>query len=77
MSHTTKILELIQLGIGVVLIAMILGQNRGSGVSGVFGGSGAIHRTKRGFEKWLYYATIVVVVIFIGISIAAVLSSKA
>jgi protein translocase SecG subunit len=77
MSHTTKILELIQLGLGVVLIAAILGQNRGAGVSGVFGGSGAIHRTKRGFEKWLYYVTIVLAIIFIGISIAAVLSSKA
>jgi protein translocase SecG subunit len=77
MSHTTKILELIQLAVGAILVAAILSQNRGAGLSNVFGGSGAIYRTKRGFEKWLFYATIVLAVVFVGLSLAAVLSSKA
>lgn len=77
MSNITKYLELIQMIIGAILVAAIVSQNRGSGLSNVFGGTGAIYRTKRGFEKWLFYATIVLAIVFIGISVAAVLTNKA
>ena len=53
-------LKILQLIIGVIFIIVILLQSRGTGLSGVFGGSGtAIHRSKRGMEKWLFYLTIV------------------
>jgi len=77
MTHTTKILDLIQVGVGVLLIIAILSQNRGAGLSNVFGGSGTIYRTKRGFEKWLFYATILLAIVFAGLSIIAVLNAKA
>lgn len=76
MSHVTKILALLQLAISVLLVIAIVSQNQGSGLSNVFGGSGAIYRTKRGFEKWLFYATIIMALIFVGLSITAVLTSK-
>ena len=45
-------------------------QNRGSSMSSLFGGSGDIYRTKRGIEKTLFIGTIVLLVIFFGLSIA-------
>jgi len=76
MSNLVRDLNLIQLALGVILMAAILMQNRGAGLSNVFGGSGAIYRTKRGFEKWLFYATIAMAIVFVALSIAIVLSSQ-
>jgi len=73
MSQTQKILSLIQLAIGVVLVIMILSQGKGVGLSNVFGGSDTVYRTKRGFEKWLFYSTIVMAIAFIGLSVTVVL----
>ncbi|MBU6447457.1 preprotein translocase subunit SecG [Patescibacteria group bacterium] len=64
------------LATGVILIIAILSQNKGVGLSNVFGGSDAIYRTKRGFEKWLFYATIFLSIAFIGLSLAIVLAGK-
>ncbi len=44
-------------------------QNRGSGVSGVFGGEGNVYRTKRGAEKFLFYATIVLAILLFGVAL--------
>lgn len=59
--------------ISVLLVTVILLQNRGSGVSGVFGGEGNVYRTKRGAEKFLFYATIVLAVLFFGVSLYSAL----
>ncbi len=72
MHFTEKTISLLQVGVGVILIIAIISQNQGVGLSNVFGGGGVIYRTKRGFEKWLFYATIVLAIIFVGLSIAAV-----
>jgi len=64
-----KYLQIAQPIIAILLIVSILLQNRESGLSGVFGGGGTVFRTKRGLEKILFIATIVLVVIFIGISL--------
>jgi protein translocase SecG subunit len=53
----------------VVLIIVIALQNKSSGLSNVFGGAGNIVQTRRGFEKWLFYATIVLGIVFIAINI--------
>ncbi len=76
MLHSTKIISLAQVIVGVILIIAIVSQNKGVGLSNVFGGSGVIYRTKRGFEKWLFYATIALALIFVALSIAAVLYGK-
>lgn len=60
------ILSLSQIIISFALIAAILLQQRGSGGSAIFGGGGgAGYYTKRGFEKILFIATIVLAALFI------------
>ncbi|GAC1413459.1 MAG: hypothetical protein NVSMB66_5440 [Candidatus Doudnabacteria bacterium] len=76
MSQSQKILSLVQLAIGVLLVIAILSQSKGVGLSNVFGGSDTVYRTKRGFEKYLFYATIALALGFVGLSIAVVLVSK-
>ena len=61
-------LPAIQIGLSVVLILFILLQSKGSGLGGVFGGEGNVYRTKRGAEKILFIATIVVVILFFGVA---------
>ena len=53
----------------LLLMIAILMQNRGSGLGGVFGGTGGVYLTKRGLEKKLFIATIVLAVIFILLSL--------
>jgi len=60
----TFILNIIQIVVSVLLMLAILIQNRGTGLGAAFGGEGNIYRTKRGAEKILHIATIVLVVIF-------------
>ena len=57
------------------MVAILL-QNRGVGLSGVFGGSGNIYRTKRGVEKKLFIATIILAVLFFAVSLAVILLYK-
>lgn len=76
MSHAQKILSLVQLATGAILVISILTQSKGVGLSSVFGGADTVYRTKRGFEKYLFYATIVLAIGFVGLSIAVVLVSK-
>ncbi|MBU4216645.1 preprotein translocase subunit SecG [Candidatus Parcubacteria bacterium] len=65
-----NLLKIGQLIIAILLIVVILLQSKGSGLSGVFGGSGNVFMTKRGFEKKLFVATIVLAVLFFAISLA-------
>ncbi len=63
-------LKIAQLIVSVLLIVSILLQSRGASLSGVFGGSNAVFRTKRGIEKSLFAATIVLAAIFFGLAFA-------
>jgi protein translocase SecG subunit len=76
MTHLSQILAIINMVVMVVLIIIVSLQNKSSGLSNVFGGAGTVVQTRRGFEKWLFYATIVLGVIFVGLDIATVLLSK-
>lgn len=63
------ILNSIQLILAIVLIVAVLLQQKGTGLSGVFGGSGNVYSTKRGLDKILHYITIGTVVIFFIVSL--------
>lgn len=64
-----KITNIIQIIICILLTAMILLQSKSGGLSEVFGGSGAnIYKTKRGAEKFIFWATIVLSISFLGLS---------
>lgn len=64
-----RIIQIIQIVIAVLLMTTILLQNRGTGLSGVFGGGGGVYRTKRGVEKGLFWTTIILAVLFFGLAI--------
>ena len=66
MSFIVDILPFIQILLSVLLIGAILLQARGSSVGGAFGGSdqGTTFYTRRGAERVLFQATIVLGILF-------------
>ena len=68
-------LLIIQIVISVALITVVLFQVKGGGLGGIFGQADSVFRTKRGIEKYLFIATIVLVVIFVALSIVSMLSA--
>lgn len=60
------ILPVIQMVLSVLLVTVILLQQKGSGIGAAFGGSSDVFRTKRGVEKILHYATIALAILFFG-----------
>jgi protein translocase SecG subunit len=67
MKTTIYVLQIV---VSVLLLASILIQQKGSGLGMAFGGGSAIYRTKRGAEKIIFRATIVLSVLFLAISFA-------
>jgi preprotein translocase subunit SecG len=64
------ILTIFQVIVAGLLIAAILLQMQGTGLTGAFGGSGEFYRSKRSVEKLLLYGTVILAVLFAAISIA-------
>jgi len=59
-------LPYIQIGIGIVLIVLILLQQRGTALGSAFGGGeGGFYSTRRGLQKKIFWATVVVGALFI------------
>lgn len=58
------IIVVLQIIVAVALIAVILLQMQGSGLSGAFGGSGEVYRSKRNIEKLLVWATVILAILF-------------
>jgi len=54
-----NILNIVQIAISGLLILAILLQQRGTGLSSTFGGEGGVYFKKRGAEKVIFIATIV------------------
>lgn len=57
-----------QIIVSICLITFIILQAKGTGLSGVLGGSTSYH-AKRGMEKTLFYATIIASILFVGAAI--------
>ena len=68
------ILTILQLIISVVLVILILLQERSAGLSGIFGGEGGFYQTRRGLEKIIFRSTIVLAALFIIIAIIKLVS---
>lgn len=58
-------LSIIQIVISILLVIAILLQQRGGGLSATFGGSGTIYGTRRGMEKTIFRATIILAALFL------------
>ncbi|MBI5621356.1 preprotein translocase subunit SecG [Candidatus Falkowbacteria bacterium] len=65
----TAIISAIQIVVAILLIACVLLQNRGTGMGAVFGGEGNVYKTKRGAEKALFWATVVLAALFLGLAL--------
>ena len=69
------ILGLGQIIVSIALIAAILLQARGTGLSGTFGGDSAVYRSRRGVERRLWQFTIVLLGLFVVFSLASYILS--
>lgn len=61
-----SILQIITVGSAILMVLSILLQQRGASLGAGFGASGELYTSRRGLDKSLYRATIVLAIIFIG-----------
>ncbi len=66
-----EVLNIFQILIALVLIASVLMQAKGAGLGNIFGSEPSF-RTRRGIERGLFRGTIVLMIVFVVVSIAAV-----
>ncbi len=64
-----QLLTYSQIILAILLTAGILVQQKGSGLSSAFGGSSVEYCTKRGAEKFFFYATTILAILFLIVSI--------
>lgn len=70
MFNVKDILTAVQLIIAILIIVLIILQNRGSGLGSAFaGGETAVFRARRGAEKLMHNSTVVLCVLFFFLSI--------
>lgn len=63
-------LTILQVIVSVIIIVLILVQERSSGLSGAFGGGSATpYQTRRGMEKGIFAATIISAVVFLALAV--------
>jgi protein translocase SecG subunit len=67
-----QVLTYSQILLSVLLVAGILLQQKGSGLGSALGGSNIEYSTKRGAEKFIFWATIVVAVLFLALSVVRI-----
>ena len=66
-------LAILQIVVSILLMAAILLQQRGTGLSAAFGGEGNVYRTKRGLEKVIFASTIVLAAVFFAAALVNIL----
>lgn len=65
----TQILLFAQSAIAIFLVITILLQQRGTALGSAFGGGSGFYSTQRGIQKKLFIASIVLAVLFLGLSL--------
>jgi len=68
---TKSVLTVLQIIVSIALVTVILLQQKGTGLGGIFGGGGNIYSAKRGIDKILFRATILLSVLFFAIALAS------
>lgn len=61
----TSLLQIVTIASAVLMVICILLQARGASLGAGFGSSGELFTTRRGIDKNLYEATIVLAVVFV------------
>ncbi len=69
------VFSIVLIVLSVLLIGAILLQARGAGLGAAFGGEGNVFRTKRGVERVLFRATVVISILFFGTALASAVLS--
>ena len=72
-----SILQIVTVGSAILMVAAILLQQRGASLGAGFGSSGELYTSRRGLDRSLYKATIVLAIIFVGSIMAAILLPSA
>ena len=58
---------------GLLFIFAVLIQDKGSGLSAAFGGTGTFYASQRGAAKFVHYATLVFAILFFAMALLSVL----
>ena len=69
------VLAIAEILVSFGLIAAVLLQSRGAGLGSTFGGESSVYTSRRGVEKRLFQFTVVLALLFVGVCLAAFLSS--
>ncbi len=69
----TQVIQIVQLVLAILLIITVLTQQRSAGLGAAFGGGGGVQMTRRGADKFLYRATIVISILFFATALAQVI----
>ena len=69
-----KLIYIPQILVAVLLVVCILLQAKGTGLGSAWSGSGEFYRSKRGAEKLIFTATIVLAVLFVFLSLFAAIT---
>jgi protein translocase SecG subunit len=77
MNTITHFLPYIQIVLAILLILAISFQRSGDGMEGALGGtaSNITHFARRGGEKILFFATIIIAILFAGTAVISILLS--
>lgn len=68
-----RYLNIVQIILSAALIALVILQSKGGGLSRMFGGEGGVYKTRRGFEKTLFNITVALIVAFFVFSLLSVM----
>ena len=64
-----KIIPILQIASSIILIVLILIQQRGTALGSAFGGEGGFYATRRGIQRKIFWATSGISVVFIALAI--------
>lgn len=67
------LIAIAQITVSLIVIVLVLLQERGSDAGGLFGGSGGFYQTRRGVERIIFAATIIAVIVFALLAITNIL----
>lgn len=71
-----QILGVAQILVSIGVMAAVLLQSRGAGLSAAFGGDSSVFRSRRGVEKRLYQFTIILAALFALVSLIGFLATE-